>query len=148
MTEKEFEKSLYNKIPLTKVMNFNVLEFTPYKVRISAKLEPNKNHMGIAFAGSINTLMTVCAWSISYINIKEIDANARLVLQKSSINYLVPIKNDFIAECVLLNDEDRNNFLKTYNEHGKAKLNLKVYCYDGENLAAKFEGKYVALKNI
>ncbi|MCY6355936.1 YiiD C-terminal domain-containing protein [Clostridium sp. ZS2-4] len=146
MTEYEFEQYLHKKIPITKTMKFSILEFTPYKVRVVAKLEANTNHMSTAFGGSINSLMTVCGWSMAYINIKEIDPNAHIVLQKSNINYLAPINNDFVAECVLSDAEDKKNFLEMYNERKKSKLKLKVSCYDGETLAAEFQGQYVALK--
>ncbi|MCY6372573.1 YiiD C-terminal domain-containing protein [Clostridium ganghwense] len=148
MTEYEFQQFLHNQIPLTKAMDFNVLEFTPSKVRISAKLEPNINHMSTAFGGSINCLLTICGWAMTYIHIKEIDVNTHIVLQKSSINYLAPISNDFVAECVLSDKDQENikNFSRTYSKHKKSKLKLNISCYDEQTLAAKFQGLYVAYK--
>lgn len=146
MNEQEFEQFLHKQIPITKDMGISVIEFTPVKVRISAKLEPNLNHKCTAFGGSINSLMTVCGWAMVYANIKEIDKEAHIVVQKSNINYLAPIDKDFIAECVLSDEMSRELFFKTYNKHNKARIKLKVTCSDGEVMLAEYQGQYVAFK--
>lgn len=146
MDKNEFEQLLHQQIPITKAMGFSVIEFTPSKVRILAKLEPNINHKSTAFGGSINCLMTVCGWAMTFINIKGIDPDAHIVIQKSNINYLAPIKEDFIAECDLTNEESKRKFLKMYNKHKRGKLSLKVSCYNQDTLLAEYEGQYVAFK--
>ncbi|MVX62325.1 DUF4442 domain-containing protein [Clostridium chromiireducens] len=146
MNKHEFEEFLNEKIPITKAMGLKVIEFTPSKVRVSAKLEPNINHKGTAFGGSINTLMTICGWAMVFINIKEIDPEVHIVIKKSSVNYLAPIREDFIAECELYNEESRKDFLETYNRHKKSRLNLKVSIKDDKTIFAEYEGQYVAFK--
>ena len=79
MDKYEFEQFLHKQIPVTKIMEFSVMDFSSSKVRISAKLEPNKNHHSTAFGGSINCLMTVAGWSLMYANLKEIDPDAHIV---------------------------------------------------------------------
>lgn len=146
MKEYEFEQFLHNKIPITKEMGIKVIEFTPSRVKILAKLEPNINHKCTAFGGSINSLMTICGWAMVYANIKEIDKDGHIVIQKSSINYLVPIDKDFIAECTFLDEIERKNFFEMYRRRNKARLKLKVTCTDGQKLLAEYEGQYVAFK--
>lgn len=146
MNEYEFEQFLYKQIPITKEMGINVIEFTPSRVRISAKLEPNLNHKCTAFGGSINSLMTVCGWAMVYANIKAIDKDAHIVIQKSNINYLAPINKDFIAECILSDEISIKKFIELYNKHSKARLKLKVTCSDEQILLSEYEGQYVAFK--
>ena len=146
MDKQEFEQLLHHEIPITKAMGFSVIEFTGSRVRISAKLEPNLNHKATAFGGSINCLMTVCGWAMMFINIKGIDPDAHIVIQKSSINYLAPITEDFIAECNLTDGESKAKFLDTYAKHKKARLKLKVTCNNQDTLFAEYEGHYVAFK--
>lgn len=146
MDKKEFEELLHHEIPITKAMGFSVIEYTESKVRVSAKLEPNLNHKATAFGGSINCLMTVCGWAMMFSNIKEIDSDANIVIQKSSINYLAPITEDFIAECILTDEAGKTKFLDTYAKHKKARLKLKVTCYNEDALFAEYEGDYVAFK--
>lgn len=146
MNAQEFEVFLHKQIPITKAMEFSVIEFTPSKVRISAKLKANINHKSTAFGGSINALMTVCGWAMVFINIKEIDPKAHIVIQKSSINYIAPIDEDFIAECELTDEETKVNFLDSYRKHNKARLKLKVFCFKEDKLLAEYEGQYVVFK--
>ena len=136
MNTYDFEQFLHQQIPITKAMAFSVIEFTPSIVRISAKLEPNKNDKSTAFGGSINSLMTLCGWAMMFINIKEVDPDAQIVIQKSEIHYVMPIKEDFIAQCVLSDEESKAKFLEMYTTHSKGKLNLKVTCYNRHSLLA------------
>lgn len=146
MTENKFQEFLYEQIPITKAMEFSVIEFSKSKVRVKASLKANKNHKNTAFGGSINSLMTVCGWSMVFINIKEVDSNAHIVIQKSNINYIAPIEEDFIAECEFIDEDVRESFIDTYNKHSKSRLKLKVYCYQGKKKLAEFEGQFVAFK--
>lgn len=146
MNKNEFEQFLYRQIPVTKAMGFHVLEFTPSRVRILARLQPNINHKSTAFGGSINSLMTICGWAMMFVNIKEIDPNAHIVIQKSRISYMLPIEEDFIAECNLTDDVMKRKFFETYTKHKKARLVLKVSCYKENILTTEYEGHYVAFK--
>lgn len=144
MNHIEFEQLLHEQIPITKSMEIGVIEFSPFKVKVSAKLKPNINHMATAFGGSINCLMTVCGWSMMYAIINEVAPDAHIVIQKSSIDYLAPIQDDFIAECELTDGAEKLKFLDMYRRHKKGKLRLEVFCYHEGSLSAKFEGHYVA----
>lgn len=147
MLEKEFEDFLHTEIPITKEMNFSVEEYTPMKVRIGAKLKPNINQQVIAFGGSVNSVMTICGWSLVLNNIYSVDPNAIVLIQKSSIEYFKKIESDFVAECKLINNEKREKFVKTYTRLGKARLEIHVTIKNDEETMASFRGLYVVLKN-
>jgi len=144
MNRIEFQNRLHEQIPITKAMGFEVLAFSPSQVRVLARLQPNVNHMATAFGGSINCLMTVCGWSMMAALMEKIDPNAHIVIQKSSIEYLRPIKKDFIAQCSVTEEGETQKLKTMYERHGMGKLLLQVYCYDGEELLARYEGQYVA----
>lgn len=146
MKKEEFEEFLHDQIPITKGMKVKVEELNPSKVRLSAKLAPNINDKGTAFGGSISSLMTLCGWSMAFMIITEIDPRAQVVIQKSNINYLIPIRGDFAAECVVENEEVKEQFLDMYRERKKGRLKLKVRCYAGDALSAEYEGMYVAIR--
>jgi len=146
MKKEEFEKFLNDKIPITKEMKVKVEEFNPSKVRLSAKLAPNINDKGTAFGGSISSLMTLCGWSMAFMIIMETDPQAQVVIQKSNINYLIPIRGDFTAECVLADEEAKEQFLDMYRERKKGRIKLQVKCYTRDTLSAEYEGMYVALR--
>jgi thioesterase domain-containing protein len=147
MNKEEFEEFLYLKIPITKAMGIRVEEYGPSKVRLSAKLQPNINDKGTAFGGSISSLLTLCGWSMAYIIMKEEDPEAQIVVHKSSIRYIAPIKEDFAAECEIRDRESLEQFLGAYRESGKGRLKLEVRIYGGgETVSAEYEGQYVAYR--
>jgi thioesterase domain-containing protein len=143
----EFEKFLHDKIPITEAMKIEAEEFGPSKVRLSASLEPNVNDKGTAFGGSISSLMTLCGWSMMFSLMENHDPQAKIVVSKSSMRYIAPAKGDLAAECKLPVDGSAEEFLKTYREKGKARLSLKVRCFSEGELAADYEGQYVAYRS-
>jgi len=144
MNKEEFEKFLHHKIPITEAMDVKVEEFGPSRVRLSARLEPNVNDKGTAFGGSISSLMTLCGWSTMFSFMAQHEPQAQIVVSKSSMRYIAPIKGDFAAECKIEENGSAEEFLKTFRERKKARLSLKVRCFSGGELAADYEGQYVA----
>jgi len=146
MNKLAFQQFLYEQIPITEKMGIEIIEFTPYIVRMLARLELNLNHKSTAFGGSINSLMTLCAWGLVFANVKEFSPNTHIVIQKSNIEYLFPIDKDFIAECKIEKEEDLEKLKKTFNKFGRARLKLHVYCKDEDKVLSKFEGHYVIFR--
>lgn len=146
MDNKEFERFLHQQIPITKAMGFRVLEFTPEKVKIAAPLAPNINHKLTAFGGSINCLMTVCGWSLTFANINPLDINAHVVIGKSNIKYLLPIKADFTAEAQL-SPMDKKRFIERYEKHNRSILNISCRCCDEDMVFAKFDAQYIVFND-
>lgn len=144
MDKEEFERFLHLKIPMTKAMGVRVEEFSPSKVRLSAELQPNLNDKGTAFGGSISSLMTLCGWSMAFAIMMEEDPEAQIVVQRSSIKYLAPIREDFSAECEIRDRDNLDQFLDDYRESGKGRLKLEVRSFGGDTLSAEYEGQYVA----
>ncbi len=142
MNPTEFEKYLYMNIPITEKMGFKVIEFSPSLVKIKASFEPNVNHTKTAFGGSISSLATICGWAAAFASTHEYDPNSHLVIQKGSINYLLPMTNDFTAECRI---EERRveRLIATYKKFGRARIDLQVDCKEGDKIGARFEGQYV-----
>lgn len=146
MNELEYQQFLHNNIPITDKMEVEVVEFNSSRVRLRARLEPNRNPHGTAFGGSINTLMLICGWSTAFANIIDHGVNSHIVIHKSSIEYLSPITTDIIAECTIENQENIKKLLADYKKFGRAKIDLTVICTTGEKTAAKFKGQYVVLR--
>lgn len=146
MDELGFQKLIYDQIPITEKMGLEVIEFKPLSVKIFARLEPNLNHKCTAFGGSINSLMTVCGWAAVFINIKEVDLNSHIVIQRSNIEYFLPIDKDFTAECTIEEQTGIEKFLLTYKKYRRARIKLNVFCRDNDKILSKFEGQYVVFR--
>lgn len=146
VSEKEFEAYLNEQLQVSDEMKVRVEEFNSWKVRLGVKIEPNTNHFPIAFGGNINHIMTICGWALVINMIHNLDPEANLFIQKSSIENIKPVNTNFTAECEMINKEKRDRFLKTYQRLGKARLEIKVLIKDEQDIAARFRGLYVLAK--
>lgn len=82
-----------------------------------------------------------------YANFKPFASDAHIVIQKSNMEYLRPINDDFFAACELVNDGGKERLLRTYQKFGKGRITLKVHCYCNEVLAAEYEGTFVLIQS-
>ncbi|WP_018605357.1 YiiD C-terminal domain-containing protein [Uliginosibacterium gangwonense] len=137
---------LHTHIPLAAAMQVEVLQASPEFIALSAPLAPNINHRGTAFGGSIATLATLAGWSLLRVRLDEFKPLPHLVIQRSSINYLRPINDSFTAQVAYPPETDWDEFLLRLHEKGKARLPLSIEVRTGEQLAARMEGVFVALK--
>lgn len=146
MTREEFQEFMYSNIPLTKKMDFTIEDFEDEKISVKALLKTNINHKSTAFGGSISTVLTMCGWAAVFKIIKEIDEEAHIVIQKSCVNYIKPITKDFTALYEVKNREEIQNFIKTYNKYGKARMEIETKILENESVRASFIGTYVVYK--
>lgn len=140
------EAQLYKNIPILRYHQFKISELTNEKIVITAPIIENKNHFNTAFGGSISTLGIVTGWTLLLYKVQEGKLPLRLVIQRNSIQYKLPIKSDFISQTEI-NNEHWIEFVQTARTNGKAKLTMKINIFSGGILCAEQECKYAALKN-
>lgn len=136
---------LYDHIPITKHLGVIVNKFDGRRIELTAPLEPNINHRDSAFGGSLSSVAILAGWTILHLKLLEKKINARLVIQKSSINYLDAVLSDFTAACELPAAEQWHSFLNMLNAKGKARLTLSSKIYSDGKLVCEQEGVYVAV---
>jgi thioesterase domain-containing protein len=118
------------------------------RLRLSAPLAPNTNDKGCAFGGSLASLMTLAAWSLTTVELAAAGFDdAEVYVQDSKLHYLAPLYDALIAEAWLADGQQWAGFIASYRERGKARANLhaQVLRADGE-VATRFEGRFVALR--
>lgn len=146
MNREEFQELIYKQIPITKKMDFTIEEFSDEKISVKALLETNINHKSTAFGGSINTLLTMCGWAAVFKHIKPVDEEAHIVIQKSSVNYLKPITEDFTAVFKLKDSKKMQKFINTYIKRGKSRIEISTSIEINGVGCADFTGIYVVFK--
>ena len=145
MTKSEIEAYLYEHIPITKSFGVKAVEFSEDSVRFWAPLSKNINHRSTAFGGSISSLLITTGWSYLRLLFDEVETVPKIVIGRSSTNYLQPISDDFTAELIIPERETLNRFLEMYDRFGKARITLKAQIKEKETLLAEFEGDYVVM---
>jgi len=146
--DKNFLESYLNThIPLSQHLGIKVRKAGSDKVILYVPLEPNINHKQTAFGGSIHAAATLACWSVMFINLKKHDSSIEIVISRSEIEYLVPLKDDFIVESIAPDKEEWLLFEERLNKKGKARIQLNATIKQEHNmLAVNYLGDFVAIK--
>jgi len=149
MTKDELQSYLRAHIPLTRAMEVAVSEASRDCVILKAPLAPNTNHRDTAFGGSVVTLAILAAWSLLRIRLADIlTSDTHLVIQRNSMEFLKPISGEFTAQSKLPEKEKWTRFEAMLAARGKARISIGVEVDAEGELCARFEGEFVALKQV
>ena len=139
------ERYLHEQIPLSAAMGARVRMATPERVQLVAPLAPNVNHNETVFGGSAAALATLAAWGLLHLRIARAGLQARLVIQRSSMEYEQPIPGEFEAICCFADEPAWERFRATLVRRGRARLALTAcLVHDGRRVAS-FAGDFVGL---
>jgi thioesterase domain-containing protein len=139
------QRYLYQYIPLSASMGVQVRTAGIEHVKLAAPLAPNVNHTETVFGGSAAALATLSAWTLLHLRLEEARLDARLVIQRSRMEYEKPIPGDFEAVCDFADELAWDRFRKTLARHGRARLTLGAHLMHSTRRVASFEGDFVAL---
>jgi len=132
-------------IPLAATMKVQVQDMSDQGVSLYLPFEPNKNHMGSVFGGSLHVATVLSCWGLveHLWDIEGLDVKYT-VIQSSDMKYLKPVKSSFVAKSSFQSPEDKTKFLDHLSRKKKARifLNSEVYC--NTQLCAQFTGAFVA----
>jgi len=133
-----------SRMPITAALGIELAALGPDGLVLAMPLDPNRNHKGTLFAGSLAALATLAGWSAVWLLARHAGEAAHVVIQDSSIRYLRPVRTDAIARCEVPDPESRDRLLTTFRRRGRARLALQVTVHDadGEEVAV-FQGRYV-----
>jgi thioesterase domain-containing protein len=145
LPEMRVQRYLYQSIPLTAAMGVQVRTASPEYVKLAAPLAPNVNHTETVFGGSAAALATLSALTLLHLRIEDFGLDARLVIQRSRMEYEKPIPGDFEAVCDFSDAPAWERFRTTFVRRGRARLTLAAYLVHQAHRVASFEGEFVAL---
>ena len=143
--EARVQRYLYQYIPLSAAMGVQVRTASAGHVRLAAPLRPNVNHTETVFGGSAAALATLSAWTLLHLRLEEAQLDARLVIQRSRMEYEKPIPGDFEAVCDFSDEGAWARFRETLARRGRARLTLAAHLVHETARVASFEGDFVAL---
>jgi len=136
------EQFLHEQIPLTRAMGVRVLSHDDSGVAVEAPVALNSNHLRTAFGGSINAVATLAAYGFLWIELD--DPAVHVVVAESSIRFLRPVRETIRAVCQQPGPDEWEAFTTQFSSAGKARIKLHVKVVEAEEIAAEFEGTFVA----
>lgn len=137
------QEYLDHAIPLVPQMQVRVVELGAHELVLEAPLEPNRNHIGTVFGGSLNALGTLACWGLVWLALHG--RGAHIVIHEGRMKFDRPASGAFHAACAIPGDDMLGSFIAQYEQRGRARIALtaKVSC-DGADVAT-FEGRFAAI---
>jgi thioesterase domain-containing protein len=139
----DLEKYLHEKIPLTVAMGVRVAECDDAHLVLTAPLEPNRNHLGTAFGGSLHSLATLSGYSLLWWLLRAPEAH--IVIRESTIRYEKAVTGDLRAICHAPSADELASFRRDFERKGKARLTLAATVEHNSEVMVQFSGMFVAI---
>ena len=137
-------------LPLAGAMGVRVRQATAARVVLHFPLEPNLNHHGTAFGGSLSAAGILAGWSLLHLRLRDAgEATAGVVVGDSRTRFRRPVAGSFSAVASLADEATWGVFLEGYHSAGRGRLLIKtLLTADGQaRPAAVHEGLFVAVRD-
>lgn len=135
---------LHQHIPVTKAMSIKASTESKSALRLCATLAPNLNHQETAFGGSIASIGILAGWTLIHLRLRNDERSYKIVIQKSEIEFLHPIEDNFEAECPYPDENYWKPFLAGLERKGRARIELQSSVTVNKRVAAIIRGTFVA----
>lgn len=139
------ERYLHAQIPLSAVMGVRVAHATAGRVRLTAPLAPNINHNETVFGGSAASVATLAAWTLLHLRLTAEGLSARVLIQRSRMEYQRPIPGDFEARCCFEDALAWERFRTLLGRRCRARIRLTAELIYRDERTSAFEGEFVAI---
>ncbi len=136
------------RMPPVAALGVHPLGYDGRTLRLGAPLLANVNDKGCAFGGSLSGLMTLAAWGWVMLNLQLAGHDgAEVYVADSQVRYLAPLYEDLIAEAAPVEGEQWIQFLRTFEQRGKARICMQARVPIGAGGdATLFSGRFVAIR--
>jgi thioesterase domain-containing protein len=146
MTLDEITAYVHAAIPITASLGARVEAYDGGSVRLSAPLAPNLNHRGTAFGGSLSAVAILSGWVLVHLKLREAGITARLVIQRSALDFEAPVDGDFTATATLPAKAAWDRFLATLTRHRSARVTVPSTLAGPSGAGGRHEGTFVATR--
>lgn len=151
------EAYLHAQIPFTRTMGAGIESYdaTTGRLILTAPLEPNHNHLGTAFGGSLSALSTLAGYALLWLELERQNSGgaeasphtkAHVVVKESTISYRHPVKENMIrVVCERPAAALMQAFHQQFANKGKARIQLASTVTENGKVCVEFTGMYVAV---
>ncbi len=145
LTPAQVTAHLHAEIPLTRAMELVVSAWDGTTVRLEAPLAPSQNHADTAFGGAISTAGIMAGFCLLYLLFDDRKISTRVLIQKSSTEFLRPIDADFTSTATAPPADKLEEFLETIRRKRRSRIEIasQVMCH--QTVCATHTGLFVAM---
>lgn len=135
------QREWHKRIPITEKMGIKIIQYTGSRFKTKANLTANLNLHDSMFAGSIYSQCVLTGWGLVWLQMQEFGLTGDIVQGSGDIKYHKPVWDEPTAE---VRGRLREQLLPLQRGE-RARVELTVTLYSGEQAAATFHGRYVIL---
>lgn len=144
MSPNDLQDYLHQHIPLSRAMAVSVMAASLERVVLSAPLAPNINHRETVFGGSASAVAILAAWSMLHMKLSAQNLGSRLVIQRNTMEYGLPIDGTFKAVAEAPTEQAWRAFVRVFERKGLGRIEqASVLMYQGQP-AGRLTGEFVA----
>jgi thioesterase domain-containing protein len=131
-------------IPQAALMAVEIRQLDDTGLELAAPLEPNRNHMGSAFGGSLQSIATLAGWGVTLLAAGEPGAR-HVVIRNAQMRFRAPVDGELLAWAAMPSPAAVDVFRAGLARRGHARLTVPVEIRGpGGQVAAAFVGEFVA----
>lgn len=145
MLKTELEQYLHDRIPLSKAMAVSVVAVDTDTVVLRAPLAPNINHRETVFGGSASSLAILAAWSLVHVRLHSAGIAGRVVIQRNTMEYELPITGEFTARATIGDAQEWRKFTRMLERRGKARIAVASVLEHAGQVVGRLTGEFVVL---
>jgi thioesterase domain-containing protein len=145
MNAADIQTYLHEHIPLSLAMQVAVREVTETQLVLAAPLAPNINHRETLFGGSASAIAILAAWSLLHVRLRQSRLESRLVIQRNTMHYDLPVAGDFIARARLPEAAVWDAFVRMRTRKGRGRIEVQSVLEFNGQVCGRLEGEFVAL---
>ena len=138
----EAQRFMYEYIPVSEPMGFEVEILSNRKVVMKAPIEINKNAYNGAFSASVDQLFLSAGITYMRLVVHHLELQPDIYGEKRNITFFRPITEDFSAQVEIPGKKELEQFLRDYERNGSAVITLNAIIKEGRNVYAVFEGDF------
>lgn len=96
---RQLQSIWHSDIPITAAMGIEIAAFEADELCVVARLEPNVNVHGTAFAGSLYSVCALTGWGMSWLQLRQRSLSAVIVLARAEIDYRRAVRDNIVCRC-------------------------------------------------
>ena len=140
----KLEQKLTAEMPICTPMGIRPVSWDGRLLAMEMPLGVNRNHQYSAFAGSLNALCTVVGWGTVFLMLQREGLGGNIVIRRSYIRYLRPVREDrIVARTLPIDAEAESFFFELLRSKGTSKIEVYSEIADAEGALVSFHGSYV-----
>lgn len=131
-------------VPITRAMGIRLRSSGADGVTMTAPLKPNINDKGIAFGGTLASILALSGWALTDLALRAAGEVADVLIAVATTEYLAPVAGRIVARCPPPPAGELEAFVNAYRLRGRARLKLVATIETPSGTAARLHATYVA----